>query len=232
MDLITDSWGDRRLILLHGIGHGRWESPGTPIDAGWGPYVNVIATDLTGDGRPDLAFPNAMPSSPRPFVSVLLGDGRGGFTPAAQSPIPAGPAPFMIAAGDVNGDGRPDLLVANYSGHISDTSHDGVTWIRNDGDGRFTAFPERVMVGHGSWSIAAGDVNGDGFVDAAFINAAQNTISIAYGSRDGLRAGGEVTVMDTPHRIAVADLRSDGRASILVTTEQLDEIRILSLRRP
>jgi hypothetical protein len=230
MDLVTDSWSESRLTLLLATGPGAWPSPGAPLDAGRAPYVNVVAADFDGDGRSDLAFPNAAPTSASNTVSILFGDGEGHFQPGAQSPIAAGPAPFMIALGDVNGDKQPDLLVANYSGHITDTARDGLTWVRNDGSRRFSAFPTRVLAGHGSWMVAAGDVNGDGFADAAFINAGDDTVTLAYGSRDGLRAGPTVRVAPEPHRIALADLDRDGRAEILVTTEARDELTIAVVR--
>ncbi len=228
VDVITDSWGDRALLWLPASADGGWTSPGLPIDAGRGPYVNVVAADFDGDGHADLAFPNAVPDSPSDTVSLLLGDGHGRFHPAPQSPIAAGPAPFMVAIGDLNGDGRPDLLVANYSGHITDTARDGLTWVRNDGAGRLTAFPDRSALGHGSWHIASGDLNGDGFADAAFINAADDTVGVAYGSRAGLRYGGTVNVMSSPHRVALADLRGNGHADLLVTTEEIDELYVVS----
>ena len=232
MDVITDSWGDHRLLWLPANQQGGWDSPGQPIDAGRGPYVNVVAADFNEDGHADLAFPNAAPDAPSDKVSLLLGDGRGGFHPAPLSPLAAGPAPFMVAVGDVNGDGRPDLLVVSYSGHITDTSKDGLTWMRNDGAGRLTAFPDRVVLGHGSWHIASGDLNGDGFADAAFINAADDTVALAYGSRAGPQPGGTVRVMPAPHRVALADLRGNKHASLLVTTEERDEILVASLRPP
>ena len=229
-DLLTDSWGENRLTLLVATSAGEWPSPGTPVEAGRAPYVNVVAADLDGDGQIDVAYPNAAPSSASDTVSVLLGDGRGGFRQAPQSPLMAGPAPFMIALGDVNGDGRRDLVVANYSGHISDTARDGLTWIRNDGHGQFTPFPVRVAAGHGAWSVAAGDVNGDGFADAAIVNAADDSVAVAYGSRDGLHAGPTITVTPEPHRLVLADLDGDGRAEIFVTTESRDELVIASIR--
>jgi hypothetical protein len=230
VDVITDSWGDRRLIWLPANRDGGWDSPGVPVDVARAPYVNIVATDLNGDGHVDLAFPNAAPTAPFNSVSMLLGDGHGGFRPSPESPIAAGRAPFMISAGDVNGDGRPDLLVVNYSGHITDTSKDGLTWIRNDGGGHFTAFPDRVVLGHGSWHIASGDLNGDGLADAAFINAADDTVALAYGSRAGPQPGGTVKVMPEPHRVALADLHGNGHAALLVTTEQLDELLVASIR--
>ena len=77
-----------------------------------------------------------------------------------------------------------------------------------------------------------GDLNGDGFADAAFINAADDTVALAYGSRAGPQPGGTVRVMPAPHRVALADLRGNKHASLLVTTEERDEILVASLRPP
>jgi FG-GAP-like repeat len=228
VDLLTDSWAERRLTLLRADGRGGWLSPGTPIETGRAPYVNIVAADFDGDLKVDLAFPNAAPTMATDTVTVLFGDGRGHFAPAPQSPLVAGPAPFMIAAGDIDGDGRPDLFVANYSGHMTDTSRDGLTWIRNDGNRRFTAFPDRIVTGNGTWMVASGDLNGDGFADAAFINAGDDTIRLVYGSAAGPRPGGTVTVMPQPHRLAFADLGHTGHASLLVITEGRDEVWVVS----
>jgi hypothetical protein len=46
-------------------------------------------------------------------VRVLLGDGRGGFTPAPDSPFPVGKGAWQLAVGDLNGDGRPDVVASN-----------------------------------------------------------------------------------------------------------------------
>jgi VCBS repeat protein len=48
---------------------------------------------------------------------VLRGDGRGGFAPATGSPITVGRGPWGIAVGDVNRDGKPDVVTANSEGN-------------------------------------------------------------------------------------------------------------------
>ncbi|HKB79669.1 MAG TPA: VCBS repeat-containing protein [Thermoanaerobaculia bacterium] len=224
VDLITDSWAENRVTLVLADGHGGWESPGIGVPTGRGPYVNVVAADLDGDGHTDLAMPNARPDDPHDSVTILFGDGRGHFEPAAQSPIVAGPAPFMIAVADVNGDKRPDILVANYSGHITDTARDGLTWIRNDGGRHFTAFPERIVAGHGSWHIAAGDVNGDGFDDVAFNNAAEKSVTVVYGSSAGPRPGPTPSVTLQPEDLAIF-----GRRVIVIGGDR-DEIWSVPVR--
>ena len=76
--------------------------------------------------QPDLAWPwptstaTASPTSSSPTsdsnnVSVLLGNGNGTFQP--QTTFAAGSSPDAVAVADVNGDGKPDLVVANYAGN-------------------------------------------------------------------------------------------------------------------
>jgi hypothetical protein len=225
-DLITDSWAENRLSLVLSNGHGGWQTPGTPIEIGRKPYINVVAVDLDGDGHVDLVMPNSGFDS----ICILFGDGHGHFTHAAQSPLVAGPCPFMVAVADVNGDGRPDIVVVNYSGHATDSSGDGLTWVRNDGGRHFTAFPQRLAIGRTSWRVAVGDVNGDGIADAAFINAGSNSVTVVYGSHSGLHVGAQVPTMPQPHNIALADLDGDGRADLLVITEERDELMVLLTR--
>ncbi len=226
VDLITDSWMENRLTVVSSDGHGGWRSPGSPIDIGRKPYWTLTATDLDGDGHVDLVTPNNGSGT----VSILLGDGHGHFQHASQSPIAAGPQPFSACVADVNGDGRPDIVVANYSGHLTDTAHDGITWIRNDGARHFTAFAVPVAGGRGSARIAAGDFNGDGFIDVAVSNQAASNVTIAYGSRAGLRKGVTVPTMRSPHAIALARLDQSSSDSLLVVTEDRDELLVITAR--
>ena len=65
--------------------------------------------DFNLDGKPDLAVANYSSDN----VTILLGNGMGGFTQPAGSPVGAGTAPRSVAVGDFNLDGKPDLAVAN-----------------------------------------------------------------------------------------------------------------------
>src|SRR5207245_1390054 len=83
----------------------------TSFGTGTGP-CSVAAADVNGDGRPDLLIANTGSNN----VSVLLNTtAPGAAVPslAAATNFGAGTAPSSVAAVDVNGDGRPDLLVAN-----------------------------------------------------------------------------------------------------------------------
>jgi hypothetical protein len=216
-DIAVDSWGEERLTLL--FGKNGWKGPGIPYAVGARPYYTLAAADLDGDGIVDLVAPNYGKGT----VSILLGDGRGGFTHAPGSPLRAGPTPFAATVADVNGDGRPDVLVANYSGHDTDTASDGLTWIRNDGNRRFTAFRERVAKGDYVSRVAAGDVNGDGLADVAFPNRNGAAVTLLFGSKQGPVPGESITTMLEPAAVALADLDGDKRADLVVASEDSDE---------
>src|SRR5439155_969855 len=71
--------------------------------------ISVAIGDLNGDAKPDLAVANN--GSVSNTVSVLLGDGAGGF--GSKTDFATGASPRSVAIGDMNGDGKPDLATAN-----------------------------------------------------------------------------------------------------------------------
>src|SRR5215831_17640126 len=70
---------------------------------------SVAVADLNHDGHLDVVVANLYDNT----VSVLLGDGHGTFSPASGTPLMAGSSPAWVTVGDCNGDGNPDLVVAN-----------------------------------------------------------------------------------------------------------------------
>src|SRR5277367_6591646 len=81
-----------------------------------GPSPRWIAVaDVNHDRYPDIVVANAgSDSTDSGSITVLLGDGRGGFHPAPGSPLPAGHLPNDIAIADMNNDGNLDLVIANH----------------------------------------------------------------------------------------------------------------------
>jgi hypothetical protein len=93
---------------LLGNGDGTFKVASTSLTYG---AIWVVAADLNGDGKPDLAvaqFGNPAP----PGVAVILGDGDGTFQPPVY--YPAGSEPSFVTAGDFNGDHKTDLIVSDY----------------------------------------------------------------------------------------------------------------------
>src|SRR4029453_18965626 len=81
---------------------------GSPFPTGTNPVSNATA-DLNGDGHLDLLFTNYISDN----VSVLFGDGNGGFTPQPAVAVTNGPR--EVAAGDLDGDGDIDFVASNYA---------------------------------------------------------------------------------------------------------------------
>ena len=99
LDVVTDDWGNNQFLLLLGDGAGNLASPGVPFPTGKRPYQRLRSADFNRDGRPDVVTTNLDENT----VSILLGDGHGGFANAAGSPFPAGAAPWAVAVADMNG---------------------------------------------------------------------------------------------------------------------------------
>ena len=130
---------------------------GSPFATGTGPET-IVSADFDNDGIPDLAIANQTSSS----VTILKGDGAGGFTPFSASPILLDVPPFAIAAGDFNGDGRVDIAV-------TDTLNGSVSVFLGSGTGAFFGLPP-FNAGPNPTSITVADFDGDGNLDLAFSN--------------------------------------------------------------
>jgi len=182
--------------------------------------------DFNGDGRPDLAVTNganttsgAVPGN----LAVLLGNGDGTFQAART--IDVGITPAFVAVRDVNGDGRPDLAVANFR------SND-VSVLLGNGDGTFQA-PRNFDTGTGPLSIAVGDVNSDGQADLAVANfdfniRGPNTVSVLLGNGDGtFQAAQAFSVGTNPASVAVGDFNGDVRQDLAVGNFNSDNVSVL-----
>jgi autotransporter-associated beta strand protein len=166
-----DNAGSNTLSVLLGTGDGHFtQGPGSPISVGTATRsITGVTGIFDGDNELDLAIVN----TPSGSVSIWLGDGKGGFTQAAGSPVGVPGAPLAIAAGDFNGDGKTDLAVANLE--------DTVNVFLGDGQGGFTV-QSAIPVDGPADALAVGDFNHDGHLDLAVELAGKLDILLGDGT--------------------------------------------------
>jgi hypothetical protein len=157
----------RALTLLLSDGKGGLAPRQLPLRTGE-PWFAAIA-DLNGDSRPDIVATHHEQSA----VTVLIGDGRGGFTEANGSPFNFGVSLYQLITADVDLDGRTDVVA---------TSGDSLRVLLGDGRGALKAAAS-IPVGPGAWRIAAADLNGDSAVDVVTSNSESNSLSVLLGKR-------------------------------------------------
>ena len=166
LDLAIATGRDNATTILLGIGDGTFAlAPGSPITVGGSPG-NLVAADLNGDGKLDLAIPNFLSGT----VTILLGNGDGTFPQASGPPMLTGGEPNSIAVGDFNGDGRVDLVVQNQF------SANNIVIFLGNGDGTFAPFSSTNVAKTGPMAVA--DFKGDGRLGLAMVDSFDNQLFI------------------------------------------------------
>jgi hypothetical protein len=177
-DIVTGRYGDGVSVVLSGSG-GRFGTKREYLTESAATSNSVKIGDLNGDGKPDLASASplggfAADGSSTSSVSVLLNRGDGSFE-ATRDYVP-GRGTRSVAVGDLNCDGRPDLVTAN-SGDPNLDPTGSVSVLLNKGRNLFAAKRD-FRAGRSPASVAVGDLNGDHKPDLVTANAGADTLSV------------------------------------------------------
>jgi hypothetical protein len=198
--------------LLLGNGDGTFQVA-KPLTIPGGSRAGLVVADFNGDGNLDLAYGNGVGNN----VSVALGNGNGTFqAPVAYS---AGHGPLSLALGDVNNDGKPDLVAGTVK---------GVVVFLGNGDG---TFKPALTTSVGGEYVSLADLNQDGNLDVLGTLAGGTALIVAFGNGDGTfqtpttyePAGG----CCSPQTVAVLDLNGDGKPDVVLTGNPDNSVAVL-----
>jgi Bacterial Ig-like domain/FG-GAP-like repeat len=198
--------------------NGAWASALT-LDAGPQTFGRWLLVDMNGDGKPDLVWTRRSITGAGYEVAIALREGRG-FAAVVGIPVAATPnGTTELSVGDVNGDGRPDLVLVQNDGATSQ-----LTVLPQSAGFKFDAPVRYPALGEADALLVA-DVNGDGKADVVVAHRAQSAMGVylqaANGSlqaerRFALRPDLPISSSTPADAMLVTDLNADGRPDILI----------------
>ena len=211
-DLLVDDRGAEAIRLYRSEGTGGF-GKFTRIPVGGDPYRGMTLVDINGDGETDLVTPNP------DHVSVLIGDGTGGF--AQDTVLRPGFAPFSAIAADFNGDGLTDLAAGSGEGAgalaVWFGSNSGV--FRAGGDYELAVGPTK---------LAAADLTGDGQDEVIVTSWVGAEVAVLMsGDRPTLY---RIDLAGHPYGVATGDFDGDGRIDFAIANDGANYITVFLSR--
>ncbi len=234
-------------LIGNGDGSFKHVSGLIPIDIatpGGSTFLASLLVDVDGDGFPDLVLASSGDGLGRNVV--LLNDGTGDFTKRSRTLLPTGAFGTTATSNDIlsidiNGDGRPDLLVLSTQSGLLQDQGAAVQALINQGGGVFTDETQSILGASASrtngiwWNfLRAADINGDGLVDF-FATGSQRILNgriidsvpmIWLNNGDGtFTTVNSAIFADMPGRLEVVDVDGDGQLDFV--TGNLDLAGVL-----
>lgn len=187
----------------------------TDLEVDPGPFA-VAAGDFDRDTKLDLAVAINATNN----VSVLRGNGAGGFGIGSNFPLDSGKGPNSVAVGDFNRDTKLDLAVVGFlSGDVS--------VFLGDGAGGFDK-AKHFSVGVGPQAVAVEDFNRDQNPDLVVANKNTNNVSILLGDgAGGFGAAASFSVGTGPQAVAVGDFNRDQNLDLVTANYASNNITVL-----
>ena len=218
-DAMTTNANDNTISVLLGDGKGGFtQAAGSPVRAGRHPYDVVTFNDMNGDGKLDLITPNLQGNA----VTVMIGDGKGGFAASSGSPFALGPRPGYVAIADLNDDRKPDIVATHDDDPL-------VAVLLGDGAGGFTpASSSMIKTSSPVWGTGIADVNGDGKKDLVMSSSAGSVVVLLGDGKGGFAAAScsPLPAGKLTNYIALADFNKDGKPDIVASNYASGDVNV------
>ncbi len=215
-DLVVANGQSNTVTLFLGRGDGSFWITSTPPLTTLSSPVQVLVSDFSNDGVPDLMVVNANNNS----INTLPGKGDSTWGKLA-SPLALASSPSAVAAGDFNLDGKMDIAVVSQAAST-------VTVYFGNGNNTFQ--PGVVYdTGAGPDSVAVADVNGDGILDLVTANSTAGSVSVLLGSTGGaFGAHSDFTTDAGPQSIVIGDFNNNGKLDFATANATANSVTILT----
>jgi hypothetical protein len=210
--VVETSRGTGVLQFLLGDGDGKFHL-GESYNTGVTP-TSVAVADFNGDGHLDVVLSNEAGYKNAGSVMVFFGTGKGTFKKPLTYKI--ADSPWAVAAGDLNGDHHPDLVVTNISGYVS--------VLLNNGTGKFGKPVTYSVDGGAAVDVKIADFRHDGRNDLAVVNASVNEIAILLNNGDGTFAPAKFYISGFSwgtgtNGVVIADFNLDGNLDLAASNQ-------------
>jgi hypothetical protein len=206
-----------RLYVLTNDGSGGFPV-GSYYPCGTNPAAVVVA-DVNGDGKPDLISANVGPNLTYHNISVDTNNGSGIFV--SNTTVNVGQQPDGLVAADVNGDGKIDIITANFGDST-------LTVLTNNGNGGFK-LSSSPPVGGAPMCVVAADVNHDGKVDLISVNSGDGTLSVLTNDGTGKFVTASTPFVGlTPYSVTAADVNGDGWVDLICNNAYTNALTIMT----
>jgi hypothetical protein len=193
----------------------------------WSGYTAQLA-DVNGDGKQDLVWNKRSTSANEVTVALAQGNGVLAMNAPKQTyPVSGNWTPYVLHAGDSDGDGNADLIWVHDNGYVR-------LW-NSAGDGTFKQpSPAGAQLFPGAGTSRLADVDGDKRADLIYnkvsfdatSSESVNTVSVALGKSDGTFAAATTpqshpdaktgsTTDFTAYRLLTGDVNGDGKADLI-----------------
>jgi hypothetical protein len=217
LDILTTSNQQNSFATMFGNGRGGFSpGPAATFPTGQGRYAFAFG-DLDGDGHLDAVIASGNNEFAEPGrVVTLRGDGRGAFKTLSETPALTGPR--YVTLGDVNGDGRPDVVLSHGSNQLS--------VLLNQGGGRF-APGSTYDLGTAAWAVAVADVNRDKSND--LVVATVDSVTVLLNGKSGFAPapGSPYRAGPGAYYLAIGDVNLDGKLDVAASSFEGKAVTVL-----